>query len=112
MVRLDPLSIDDVAQKDTGWDTKYTLSGIQFPSVFFEGFERLLEVNDEVIGGLRLRNYIVNIGLNVVAYLIFKATLDGSLIRCTSIYESEGYGGVIVGVERCNEGCFDLVLLL
>jgi len=72
----------------------------------------LLEVSDEVIGGLGLNNYIVIVGLNVVACLIFKATLDGPQISHTNIFKSEGHGGVIVGVERRNEGCFDLVLLL
>ena len=51
-VCLDPSSANDVAQKDTGLDTEYTLGGNQFPSVFFEGFERLLKVGDEVVGGL------------------------------------------------------------
>ena len=51
-VHLDPSSTDVVTQNDTRWDTKYALGGIQFPSVFFKGFELLLEVSDKVIGGL------------------------------------------------------------
>ena len=72
----------------------------------------MLEVSHEVISGLGLNYYIIDVGLNVVAYLIFKAMLDGSLICDTSIFESKGHGGVTVGAEWRNEGCFDLVLLL
>ena len=53
-VCLNASSADDVAQEDDGSNTEYTLGGIQFPSVFFKGFERLLKVSDEVIGGLGL----------------------------------------------------------
>jgi hypothetical protein len=40
----------------------------------FQGF---LEVGDEVIGSLRLNHYIVDIGLDVAAYLLSKAMLYG-----------------------------------
>ena len=71
----------------------------------------MLEVGDELIGGLGLNNYVIDVGLIIVPYLIFKAALNGPLICCTSIFESEGHGGVTVGAERCDEGRFDLVLL-
>ena len=72
----------------------------------------MLEVSDKLVDGLGLNNYIVDVGLDVVPYLIFKAMLNSSLICRTSIFESEGHGGVTVGVEGCDEGCFDLILLL
>jgi hypothetical protein len=79
--------------------------------VFFEGFECLLEVGDEVISSFRLNYYVINVSPNIVAYLIFEAILDGPLICRTSVFEFKGQGGVIVGTERRDEGCFDLVLL-
>jgi len=63
------------------------------------------------MGGLRLNYYIINVGLNVVAYLIFMASFDGPLIRRTSIFESKGHGGVTISTKWRDEGRFDLVLL-
>ena len=45
-------------------------------------------------------------------YLILKATLNNPQIRRTSILKSEGHGGVTIFTEGCDEGRFDLVLLL
>jgi hypothetical protein len=110
-VCLNAPSTDDAAQEDTRWNTKYAICRIQLPPILFEGLECLLEVGDKLIGGLGLNDYVIDVGLNVVPYLIFKVVLNGSLICCTSVFESEGHGGVTVGVEWCNEGHFDLVLL-
>jgi hypothetical protein len=71
----------------------------------------LLKVSDELIAGLGFNDYVIDVGLNVVPYLIFKAALNGPLIYRTSILESEGHGGVTIGVKRCDEGHFDLILL-
>jgi hypothetical protein len=74
--------------------------------------ESFLEVGDEVIGSLRLDHHIIDVGLDVAAYLLSKAALYGPLVSCTSIFESEGHGSVIVHVKGHNEGRLNLVFLL
>ena len=56
---------------------------------------------------------IIDVSLDeVVATLVVEALLNGSLISGSSIFESEGHGGVAICTERSNKGCFDLVVFL
>ena len=73
----------------------------------FEGFsfhlqvgERFFEVGDEIIGGLRLDNHIIDVSFDIAVDLLIKANLDGPLIGRLGVLESEGHGGVAV----CTEG--------
>jgi hypothetical protein len=61
LVRFDAAEANDVAQEDTRWYAKNTLSGIQLPLVYVEGFENLLEVRDKGVGGLGFNHDVVNI---------------------------------------------------
>ena len=79
---------------------------------FLEVVKRFLEVSDEVVGSLRLNHYIVDIGLNVMPYLLSKAMLYGPLISGTDVFEPEGHCGVAISVERCDERSLNLVILL
>ena len=38
------------------------------------------------------------------------AHLDGPLVGCTGVLESEGHGGIAICTERHDERCFDLVI--
>ena len=43
---------------------------------------------------------------------MIEAHLNGSLIGCPGVLESEGHGGVAVCTEGCDERCLDLVFFL
>ena len=104
--------IDDVALQDTGWNAKYALSGIQLPSVYFQGFENYGEVGDEGVGSLRLNYHIIDISLDILPDLVLEAALDGSLISRTRVLELKGHGHVAVGTEGHDERRLDLVFFL
>ena len=101
-----------VAQQDTGWNAKNALSGIQLPSVYFQGFENFGEVGDEGVSSPRLDHHVIDISLNVLPDLVLEATLDGSLISRTHVLESEGHGHVAIGAEGHNERHLDLIFFL
>ena len=46
-----------------------------------------------------------------MAYLLVKAHLDGPLVGCPDVFESKRHGGIAIHTERCDERCFDLVVL-
>jgi hypothetical protein len=68
-----------------------------------QGFEGFSEVGDEGIGGLRLNHHVINVSVNILPYLVLKATLDGSLISSTRILVPEGRGHIAIGAKRSDE---------
>ena len=49
---------------------------------------------------------------NIVAYLLIEAHLDGPLVGCPSVLESEGHGGIAIRTKRRDEQRLDLAILL
>ena len=49
---------------------------------------------------------------DVMAYLLIEAHLDGPLVGCLGILESEGHGGLAIHTKRRDERCLDLVFFL
>ena len=43
---------------------------------------------------------------------LIEAHLDGPLVGCTGVLESEGHGGIAVRTKRRDERCLDLVIFL
>jgi hypothetical protein len=79
---------DYIAEQDTRWNTEYALLRIQLPLKSIKGLKSLVEVIDQARGHLGLYYYVVNICLNeLISDLVFKALLDGSLIRRPGVLE-------------------------
>jgi hypothetical protein len=77
-----------------------------------ECLEGLVEVTDHGRGYFGLHHYIVNICLNELIFdLVLEALLDGSLIGCTSVFETKQHGRVAVSTEWHDKRCLDLVFL-
>ena len=89
---------------------RFTLKGSTSICIFQVG-ECFFKVGDETVGGFGFDNHIVNVGFNVVAYLLVKAHLDGPLVGHLGVLESERHGGIAVRTERRDEQHFDLVIL-
>ena len=85
---------------------------VQLPSVPFQVGKRFLEVDDKIVGGLGLDDHIVDVSFDVVADLLVEAHLDGPLIGCSGILESEGHGCVAESTEGRDERCLDLIFFL
>ena len=64
-----------------------------------------------IVGGVGLDDHIVDVSFDVVAYLLIEAHLDGHLVGCPGILESEGHGGIAICTKRHDERCLDLVIL-
>ena len=47
-----------------------------------------------------------------MAYLLIEAHLDGPLVGCPGVFESEGHGGIAIRTKRHDERHLDLVVLL
>ena len=65
--------------------------------------ESFFEVDDEVVGSLRLNYHIINVGLDILPDLDLEASLDSPLVGGADVFKPEGHGGVAVVTERCDE---------
>jgi len=68
--------------------------------------ESFFEVNDEVVGSLRLNYNIIDVSLDILADLVLEALLDSPLVGGAGVFWPKGHGGEAIGTEG------DLVFLL
>jgi hypothetical protein len=80
-----------------------TLGGVEFPFGFLEIFKCFSQVSDELIMRPCLDYHIVDIFLGVAPDLPLEASLDGLLVGCTYVLESEHHGVVAVRPEGGDE---------
>ena len=85
---------------------------VQLPSVFVKVGEGFLKVDDKIINGLGFDDHIIDVGFDIAVDLLVEAHLDGPLISCSGILESEGHSFVAVCTKRCNERRLYLVFFL
>ena len=65
----------------------------------------------KIVGSFGFDDHTVNVSFDIAAYLLVKAHLDGPLVGCPGVLESEGHGGIAIRTKRCDERCLDLVIL-
>jgi hypothetical protein len=73
----------------------------------------MLEIVDQGVSLPGFHNHIIDVCFDqVILDLISKALLDSTLVCGHSILEPERHSRVAVGVEQCNEGRLDLIVLV
>jgi hypothetical protein len=112
-IRAYAIMTNDITQQYTRQDSEDTLLRIKFPLVLVKSRENLLDIVDQGMGLPGFYNHIINVGFDkVIFYLILETVLDGTLACGPHVLEPERHYSVVVGAKRCNEGCFDLVVLI
>jgi hypothetical protein len=81
--------------------------------VLVESREGTLEIIDQGVSLPGFYDHIINVGFDrVILDLISKALLDSMLVHGPRVLKPERHSRVAVGAERCNEGRFDLIVLV
>jgi hypothetical protein len=81
--------------------------------VLVESYEGTLKIVDQGVSLLGFHDHVIDVGFDqIILDLISKAVLDSTLVRGPHVLKPERHSHVAVGGKRCNEGCFDLIILV
>ena len=102
---------DDEAKEFSCRNAKDALQRIQHHLVFPEIIKSFPEVADQVGTFAGHDGDIVDVGMNVPAYLLLQAPLHCTLVSCTCIFQTKRHSDIAISTKGCNKGCRFLIRL-
>jgi hypothetical protein len=77
-----------------------------------QGCESLLKIDDKRVEESSLDDHVIHVGFDILVELVFKASLDSSLVCSVGVLQPERHCRVAVGAERGDEHGLLLVIFL
>ena len=82
---------DHVSEKFSGWDAEHTLFWVELDSLLVEGCECLAEVVEQCVCTVGFDDDVVDVDMDVPAYLVSQSCLHHPLVCGSCIFESKGH---------------------